>query len=222
MRKNVAVIFGGISCENEISVITGTMAANLIDSEKYAVYPVYIAQNGEMYTGEQLRDTAFFHGGLSDKKCPRALLSGGKLYAVRGRKRREVCAIDCALNCCHGMNGEDGAVAGLLRLNRIPDASPDMAASAVFMDKGMTKLIAKALNIPAPAFFRISEAEYKKRGAMAIKCIEERQSGNLEFASAEATQRAALAAMALPEADYFIETMLPAYTRTLDELKAEE
>ena len=55
-----------------------------------------------------------------------------------------------------------------------------------------------------------------------IKCIEERQSGNLEFASAEATQRAALAAMALPETDYFIETMLPAYTRTLDELKAEE
>ena len=49
MRKNVAVIFGGISCENEISVITGTMAANLIDSEKYAVHPVYIAQNGEMY-----------------------------------------------------------------------------------------------------------------------------------------------------------------------------
>ena len=37
MRKNVAVIFGGISCENEISVITGTMAANLIDPEKYAV-----------------------------------------------------------------------------------------------------------------------------------------------------------------------------------------
>ena len=174
MRKNVAVIFGGISCENEISVITGTMAANLIDPEKYAVHPVYIAQNGEMYTGEQLRDTAFFRGGLSDKKCPRALLSGGKLYAVRGRKLKEVCAIDCALNCCHGMNGEDGAVAGLLRLNRIPDASPDMAASAVFMDKGMTKLIAKALNIPAPAFFRISEAEYKKRGAMAVRCIEER------------------------------------------------
>ena len=62
MRKNVAVIFGGISCENEISVITGTMAANLIDSEKYAVHPVYIAQNGAMYTGEQLRDTAFFRG----------------------------------------------------------------------------------------------------------------------------------------------------------------
>ena len=55
-----------------------------------------------------------------------------------------------------------------------------------------------------------------------IKCIEERQSGNLEFASAEAAQRAALAAMELPEVEYFIQTMLPAYTRTLDELKAEK
>ena len=54
-----------------------------------------------------------------------------------------------------------------------------------------------------------------------IKCIEERQSGNLEFASAEAAQREALAGMNLPEADYFIETMLPAYTRTLDALRAE-
>ena len=54
-----------------------------------------------------------------------------------------------------------------------------------------------------------------------IKCIEERQSGNLEFASAEAAQREALAGMKLPEADYFIETMLPAYTRPLDELRAE-
>ena len=174
MRKNVIVFFGGISCENEISIITGTMAANLIDSERYAVYPVYISQSGTMYTGELLRDTAFFRGADLDKRCPRAIVSGGKLYELRGKKLREVCVVDCALNCCHGMNGEDGAVAGLLRLNRIPDASPDMAASAVFMDKGMTKLVAKALNIPTPEFFRISEAEYKKRGAMAIRCIEER------------------------------------------------
>ena len=174
MRKNVAVIFGGRSCENEISVITGTMAANLLDAERYAVFPVYIAQSGAMYTGEMLRDTAFFRGGDLDKKCARALFFDGKLFEMRGRKRRELCEVDCALNCCHGINGEHGPVAGLLRLNGIPDASPDMAASALFMDKAMTKLIAKALNIPALPFFRISEGEYEKRGAMAVKCVEER------------------------------------------------
>ena len=30
MQRNIAVIFGGISNENEISVITGTMAANVL------------------------------------------------------------------------------------------------------------------------------------------------------------------------------------------------
>ena len=46
MQKNVAVIFGGRSCENEVSIITGTMSANLLRGQKYAVYPVYIAQGG--------------------------------------------------------------------------------------------------------------------------------------------------------------------------------
>lgn len=51
-----------------------------------------------------------------------------------------------------------------------------------------------------------------------IKCIEEEQSGNHEFRSAAAQQRAALEQMALPEIDYFIKHMLPAYEKTLDEL----
>ncbi len=55
-----------------------------------------------------------------------------------------------------------------------------------------------------------------------IKCVEERQGGNLEFESAAQAQREYLAAMDLPEADYFMERMLPAYTRTLDELTARE
>ena len=51
-----------------------------------------------------------------------------------------------------------------------------------------------------------------------IKCMEEMQTGNREFAAAAQQQRAALAAMHCPEADYFIEHMLPCYTQNLDEL----
>lgn len=51
-----------------------------------------------------------------------------------------------------------------------------------------------------------------------IKCLEETQTGNREFAAAERQQRAALTAMQCPEADYFIEHMLPCYTQNLDEL----
>ena len=53
-----------------------------------------------------------------------------------------------------------------------------------------------------------------------VKCIEERKAGNREFLSAEAQTRAALADMALPEADWFMANCLPAYEKTLDELGA--
>ncbi len=174
MQKNVAVFFGGKSCENEVSIITGTMTANLLRGEKYAVYPVYVAQSGEMYTGEALFEVSAFKSGSLQKRCARAVFIDGMLYERKGKKFKEICSIDCALNCCHGMGGEDGAVAGLLNLNGIPDASPDMAASAVFMDKAMTKLVAKALGVKAAPFFRISEGDFRRRGAMALRCIEER------------------------------------------------
>lgn len=173
MQKNVAVLFGGISCENEISVITGVMAANLLDGERYAVYPVYIAQDGAFYTGAELLDTAAYAARFREKWRQAAILDG-RLYERRGRKLRELCKIDCALNCCHGARGEDGAVAGLLDLNRIPSASPGIAASAVFMDKAVTKLIARALNIPTAPWMRIAEEDFRKRGAFAVKCVEER------------------------------------------------
>lgn len=51
-----------------------------------------------------------------------------------------------------------------------------------------------------------------------IKCMEERKAGNMEFASAEETTRAAVRKMGLPEADAFMEEFLPAYALTLDEL----
>jgi 5'-deoxynucleotidase len=51
-----------------------------------------------------------------------------------------------------------------------------------------------------------------------LKCIDEEQAGNREFAGAKAQQLAALKAMECPEVDYFLEHMLPCYYMTLDEL----
>ena len=51
-----------------------------------------------------------------------------------------------------------------------------------------------------------------------VKCIEERKAGNREFLSAEEQTRSALAAMKLPEADWFMANCLPAYEKNLDEL----
>lgn len=55
-----------------------------------------------------------------------------------------------------------------------------------------------------------------------IKCIEERQMGNCDFARAEKSLRTAVVAMHLRAADYFVAQFLPAYTLTLDEQQADD
>lgn len=72
----------------------------------------------------------------------------------------------------------------------------------------------------------LTEAEAKllkaaDRLSALIKCTEEVQAGNREFAAALTQQRAALKEMYCPEADYFIVHMLPCYAQPLDELTSQ-
>lgn len=50
-----------------------------------------------------------------------------------------------------------------------------------------------------------------------IKCIEERKTGNTDFAEAEKTIYKAISNMNIREADYFMKEYIPAYAMTLDE-----
>ena len=50
-----------------------------------------------------------------------------------------------------------------------------------------------------------------------IKCVEERQMGNTDFASAEKSTYNAIKSLGLPEADMFLEEFMPSYLLTLDE-----
>jgi 5'-deoxynucleotidase len=51
-----------------------------------------------------------------------------------------------------------------------------------------------------------------------MKCLEETAAGNREFAKAEEALRAVVAAIELPEVRWFVETFVPSFRLTLDEL----
>ena len=51
-----------------------------------------------------------------------------------------------------------------------------------------------------------------------LKCLEEIAAGNQEFAKAEKTLRATVESLSLPEVRYFMETFVPSFKLTLDEL----
>jgi len=51
-----------------------------------------------------------------------------------------------------------------------------------------------------------------------LKCLEEIAAGNQEFSKAEKALRATVEGLALPEVRYFLETFVPSFKLTLDEL----
>ena len=58
---NIAVFFGGESCEHDISIITGGQFIANCDSNVYNVIPVYISKNGDWFTGDDLKDIDNFN-----------------------------------------------------------------------------------------------------------------------------------------------------------------
>ncbi len=174
MRK-VAVFFGGKSCENEISILTGIFVLHVLDREKFTPIPLYVHTDGGLYTSPKMLDLNFFRE-KRYAEMERVFFDGGSLYALHAKKRRvkRLGRVDVALNCCHGGLAEGGGVSAMMAWQGIPFASPDLTSSGAFLDKCMTKLVMRALNIPTVDYLRVNEKDYEKRGAFLLKSIEHR------------------------------------------------
>jgi 5'-deoxynucleotidase len=69
---------------------------------------------------------------------------------------------------------------------------------------------------PDPAHHALVKAA--DRLAAYMKCLEELSAGNHEFSKAEKTLRQSVEALELPEVRYFLDTFVPSFRLTLDEL----
>lgn len=165
--ENIAVFFGGVSVEHEISVITGVLTTNSLDGEKFRAVPVYVDGKGEWFTGEYLKDPDNFKS-FDYKKVNKVTLVAGErsLYAVKGKRLKKLFSISAAINCMHGERGEDGSLAGLLNMCGVPLVSPPLCPSAFSMDKTFTKTVLKGMGVRTLPFIEVfspREAVEKKR-----------------------------------------------------------
>ncbi len=170
---SVAVVFGGVSGENEVSVITGAMVCNVLKNGGESVLPVYIDHGGDMLAGEGLSDVTGYKGGATPPSVRCAMANGGFVtFGKRGRPRGFI-KIGCILNCCHGGCCEGGAVAGAALLNNIPLASAGLFESAAFMDKYYTKLVLDSLGVKTAkfAYSRDISGAMKKAEALGFPLI---------------------------------------------------
>ena len=171
MKKKIALIFGGKSVEKDISIITAVQTYKALDDKKYIVTPIFIYE-GDFYTGnlKSLKDFAPFVP-TAHKKL--ALVSG-TFCQVKKNKLIPVFKPDVVVNCCHGGEGENGTLAGVLEFNGLPHTSPSLLPSALCMDKAESKIIFDALFLNTAKGKAFSRQEYERDKDAVIDSLEER------------------------------------------------
>jgi D-alanine-D-alanine ligase len=127
-KKKVGVIFGGISTEHDVSVVSGTDIMRNIDKEKYEVIPIYIDEQGTWHE-YKLTDQIFKVGDkITDKKPIENICE----YLKK---------VDVIFPVLHGLGGEDGTIQGMLELLKIPYVGSKVLGSSICMDKVYAKII---------------------------------------------------------------------------------
>ena len=155
--KNICVIFGGKSVENEVSVITAKQVLENIDYSKYKVYPVYIDKQNNFWSGKDFKKVETFKN-FNPKKHKEVSFKGNckGIYI-----KRKFVSIDCAVVCCHGTCGEDGSLQGLLNMVGIPYTCCGVEASAICMNKITMKKFFENLNLPISKYMEVDFLKYK-------------------------------------------------------------
>ena len=156
MKKlNVCVLFGGVSPEHDVSLRSAEAVLNNLDKGKYEILPVGITKNGVwmLYGGTDysLLPGSAWESHPDNRPAAIAPAFGASLLIAHG-EAMSTRKIDVVFPVLHGENGEDGAMQGLLKLAGIPYVGPHVAASAVAMDKTLTKLVADQAGVAQAAW----------------------------------------------------------------------
>lgn len=166
MKRRIAVIFGGRSVEHDVSIITAHLPiiSSLQASGQFDVWPVYIAKDGRWYCDQLFNEMTVFQRPdftslLTKQRQVGLSLDGGLKFVWPGLRPRTV-AIDIVFPSMHGTFGEDGSLMGLLRMADVPFVGCDMAASAVAMDKALTKQVLAAEGVPVVPFVWFTASQW--------------------------------------------------------------
>ena len=140
MTRRIAVILGGRSSENAISLASAASVIDALAASGNEVVPVQIERSGRWQLGTSAAPRELGSGleqpaGLPERLPPREVAT-------------TLADVDVVFPVLHGPFGEDGTVQGLLELAGVPYVGAGVLASALCMDKDVFKSVMRDHGIP--------------------------------------------------------------------------
>ncbi len=157
-RKTIGILYGGRTGEHEVSCRSAASVISNLDPAAYLPLPIGIDKRGTWYLQERI---AFTGSGdirylvIEASEDRMVTVVPGRGLAVAGRPL----VVDLIFPVLHGTFGEDGTIQGLLEIAGIPYAGAGVLASALAMDKAMTKSVWQRADLPVVPFMTVSKVE---------------------------------------------------------------
>lgn len=140
--KNVAIIMGGYSSEYKISLKSGEVVYNHLDSTKYNLYKIHILTEGWFYVDEQNNRV------IVDKNDFSITINNQKIL------------FDVVFNAIHGTPGEDGLIQAYLKLLNIPQTSCNYYQSALTFNKRDMLSVLKPYGIKTAISYYLNNGDF--------------------------------------------------------------
>ncbi|MCY4262588.1 MAG: D-alanine--D-alanine ligase [Candidatus Dadabacteria bacterium] len=164
-RKTIAVLFGGVSVEHEISLVSSKFIIASLNPLKFALLPVFISKEG-IWRRAIVEN---WNDGEPPALVPDSeivpMLQGfspGRFAEVVSGQIKKIFSVDTIFPVLHGTFGEDGAVQGLIDLMGVPCVGADLLGSSLCIDKIVSKIILRDSGIPVVPFFGFSKTEWRQ------------------------------------------------------------
>lgn len=164
MKIKLGVLFGGVSVEHEISVITAVQAMKAINEEKYDIVPIYVDKDRNFYTGKLLMEIDTYKDMDLLKRYSKKVTIYTKdnhfYLQSLGFIKKIVNEVDIIFPIVHGSGVEDGTVAGYLEMLGVPYVGSKVLGSALGQDKVVMKQIFEANDLPIVDYTWFFDSEY--------------------------------------------------------------
>ena len=128
-------VYGGVSTEHDISVMSAKSVIENLDKEKYEIHEIYINKYGKWYEVIDNEKEEIYN----------------LIWALK--------KLDVVFPILHGLGGEDGTIQGMLEMLQVPYVGCKVLASSVGMDKVYTKIIFEKAGIPEAPYVYIKKKE---------------------------------------------------------------
>ena len=168
--ENVLLVFGGMSYEHDISVVTASQIYSKTQLDNIKLIPFYISRDNKYYIYKSsefnILDFSISNFSSNKRKFKEVAFVSNENNIIFAKTKfglREYLKTELAIFACHGSSGENGTLEAIFENVGIFSTAGNFDSLAICMNKYIFKQFMYGIKIPTVSGFKITKTEYENK-----------------------------------------------------------